>query len=289
MTRWTAWPAWWLGLGAWLYAALSVLELRELDYDPTAPEQPDQVTVAGYVPELAHVVAVGLGVVLLVAVWSLATGRAARVADVLLGVGAVVGGWFLWAVDQPRPVAPWLVAGAGVLALLGALLPLPTLSDRARSALGRALLVVGGVPVAWVAALALEDNLWQVHAWTAAYWTGFGVGAAMVLGAVLGSWRDDASSWSSRTAAVAFLGLGVILVGGGVLGFEEGYLVSGHEESEDGWYLGGIPLFGGLGVLAAGVAALRARWALVALSLGGAAVVTISLVVGVDEVRNSLW
>ena len=51
MTRWTAWPAWWLGLGAWLYAALSVLELRELDYDPTAPEQPDQVTVAGYVPE----------------------------------------------------------------------------------------------------------------------------------------------------------------------------------------------------------------------------------------------
>ena len=229
-----------------------------------------------------------LGLALLVSVWSLATGRAARPADLLLGAAVVLGGAMLSAVEQARPVAPWLVGGAGTLALAGAVLPLPPVSLRTRALLGRLLLVLGGLPVVWASAVDLSQYHWQLHGWTALSWCGLAAGAGLVLAGLVGRWRDRPTSGWSRLAAGALLLIGAAAVVLGCLGFQEGYLVSGHEESEDGWYLGGLPLFGGLGVLAGGVAATRGRWSLVAVSLGGGLLVLMALLLGVHDIRMSL-
>ena len=232
--------------------------------------------------------AVVLGPALGFATWSRVTGRAPRAADALLGVTVAAGGWFLWAVGQPRPVAPWAVGVAGALAVAGAVLPLPPLTDRGRALLGRTLLALGGLAVGWASAVVLADRYWQLRSWNAPYWAGLAAGAALVLGASLGRGRSATAPGWTRLVAVGLLLLGLLLVVGGCAGFREGYLVSGHEESEDGWYLGGLPLLTGLGVLAAGVAALRARWSLAAASLGSGFLLLMGLVIGIDEARRTL-
>ncbi len=288
MQRWTSWPGLWLGLGTWLYAALAVLELQGLGYDPTAPDEPDQVAVASYVPGLVYAVAALLGAALLVSAWARATGRAARQADLVLGVGLLLGGVLLWVVSQPRPVAPWLVVGAGALALAGAALPLPAPSVRSRALLGRVLLVLGAAPAVWASWVVLSDHHWQLRTWTVGYWAALVASASLMVAGLVGRWRDQPTSVWSRLAATGLLIVGLATVSLGYLGFQEGYLVSGHAESEDGWYLGGLPLFGGLGVLAGGVAATRGRWSLVAASLGGGLLVLMALAVGDDDIWGYL-
>lgn len=282
MSRWPTLTGLWVGAGAWLYAVLAVVELRTLEHNPTEPDV-GYVGVADHVPALTYAATVLLGLTLAAGLWSLATGRLRRTVDVSLAAGLLVGGAFLWSADQPRPTAPVVVALAALPLALSALLPTRGPAPP-RAFVPRLLMAVPGVLLAWACLHELADGRWRLSTTSSVWWLGLAVGAALVLVAALlpvlthAAWR-----W--------VLGLPTLLLGlawttGGVLGLQEGYLLSGFEENEDGWMLGGPFLFLGLGFVVAGLAALRDRMALAAGTVGTAVLVLLGVVFGIPEVRS---
>lgn len=284
MSRWPAVTGLWLGTGAWVYAVLSVLELRTLDHDPVDDgRMSEYVLVAAYVPPLAYAVAVVLGPLLLLAAVSLATGRARRVADALLALGLLAGGWFLWGVEQPRPTAPVVVALAALPLALSVLLPLREHSSQ-RSFPARLLLMLAAVLGGWVCVLMIADYRWQLQATSSFYFLGAALSVLMAgVAAVLPLLTHPAWRW---VIGLPTLLAGLFLAVGGVLGLRSGFLVSDLAEIEDGWVLGGPVLYAGLGLAAGGLAALRDRWALAAGTVGAAVLVLLGIVFGVPEIRN---
>ncbi len=281
-SRWSTVTGLWLGLATWTYAALASLELRGLGYDPTEPEV-GYVRVPGHVPLLTHAVAALLALVLVGAVASLVTGRGRRTADALLAAGLLVGGWFLWAVEAPRPSAPALVAAAALPLALSTLLP-PREPEPTRAFAPRLLLAVPALLAGWACAHELAESSWRLQSWNAGYWVGVAVASGMLLVAVLLPLLDHAAwRWG---LGLPTLVAGLFLTGGGILGLREGYLVSGFEEVETGWMLGGAPLFLGLGLATAGIAAVRGRRPLAAGTFGAAVLVVLAIVVGVPEIRS---
>lgn len=282
MSRWPTVTGLWLGTGAWLYAVLAVVELRELDFDPTEPDV-GYVGVADYVPALTYATSVLLGLALVGSLWSLTTGRARRATDASLAAGLLLGGAFLWAADQPRPTAPVVVALAALPLSLAVLLP-ATGPAPARAFLPRLLMVVPALLMGWVCLHELAEGHWRLSTTSSVYWLGVAVAAAMVVvAALLPLLRHAAWRW---LLGIPTLLLGLAWTGGAFLGLREGYLLSGFEENEDGWMLGGPLLFLGLGFVVAGLAALRDRWALAAGTVGTTVLVLLAVVFGIPEIRS---
>lgn len=280
-SRWPAVTGTWLLAPAAVYAVLAALELRELG--PTPPE-PGYVPVGDAVPTLVRGAAVALPLVVLVTLVSLLTSRLRRTTELLLAAGLGLGGALLWAVDQPRPAAPAVLAAAAVMLLVAALLPTPAQAGPWGSFAARVLLATAALLAGWVLVEHVSGYRWELAAWTAGPYAGLVLAALMLVGAVLGPWLvSPVWRW---VAGVPLLLLGLAVAASGVLLLGEGYLVSGHEESEDGWRLGGAPLFLGAGLVAGGVAALRARWPLAAGTTGAAVLCSLSLVFAIPEVRS---
>ncbi len=284
MSRWPCVTGLWLLVPAWLYAALAALELRDLDHDPTAPGQGGYARVADQVPILVDATAATLAVVLLLGVGSLATGRLRRTTDLALAAGLGLAATMLWAVDEPRPVAPLLLAGAAVVLVVSAALPQPGRASRLGTFSARLLLATAALLAGWVLLHQLDAYHWQLRSWTVGYWLGLMLAVAMLLAALLGR-RLAHPAW--RWLVGVPLGLvAVLVVASGVAGLRGGYLVSGFEENETGWSLGGPPLFLGTGLLAASLAALRGRWPLAAGTAGAAVLAVLGLLFGIPEIRS---
>ena len=281
-SRWPTATGLWLAVPAWVYAVLAVVELRDLDHDPTDTE-PWNIEVAGYAPPLVWATALGLGTAMLLGAASWLTGRLRRTADLLLGLGMVLGAAMLWAVAAPRPVAPWVVGVAGVLLVASALLPPPGEPGRAAAWLARLLLATVAALSAWVVLHQLSQYFFQWRSWTVGYWAALGLCLALLVAAVLGErLTRPVPRW---LFGLPLLGLGLLALVGGVAGLDEGYLVSGFEENEDGWRLGGAAVFTGAGWTAAGLALLRRRWLFAVATTGLTVVLVLGLVFGIREVR----
>jgi hypothetical protein len=285
MRHWATWTGLWLGAGAWIYAALSVVELRGIDgRDVTRPNQGGYTWVASYVPELTHVVAGLLGLALAVSVVSLWSGRARRAADLLLAAGLLLGGWFLWAAQEPRPVAPWVVGASGVTVLVAAVMPWRAPCGRPAHGIARVLLAGAGLALGWAGGHELVEPGGMQALIAPTYAVGVAVAAAMVGVAVVWPRRPRPDWWSGLLAGLLGLG-GVVITVGGVLGLVEGWLVSGFEELETGWYLGGFTVFLGTGLWVAAVAAARGRWPLAGATFAAAVGTSLGILFGIPEIR----
>lgn len=282
-SRWPAVTGLWLGAATWVYAALAARELARLDYDPTAPGRVGHDAVAEWVPPLVLATAVGLGVALLLSALSVVTGRLRRLADALLGAGLLAGAGMLWGVVEPRPVAPVLVGAAGVVLVVAAALPPRPTAGRAAGFGARLLLATPALLAGWVLAHELSEYSWRLESWSAPYYAGLVTAALLLLVAVLGErltrrvWRVVLGVPLALAGLTALL-LGAVFLSGGVL-------VSGFEEFEDGWRLGGPQSFLGAGVTAGAAALLRGRWSLACGTLGAAVLATLAMVFGIVEMR----
>lgn len=281
-SRWPAVTGLWLLAPACLYAVLAALELRDLGYDATAPE-PGYVRVGDRVPLLVDVAAVALSAVVLLGFVSLATGRLRRATDAALAAGLGLGGVLLWALDQPRPVAPALLGVGAVVLGVAAVVPQPHVAGRAGRFGARLLLATAAVLAGWVLAHELAEYSWQLRSWTVGYWAGLGVVTVMLLVALVMPWLTR-PAWRWVLGVPLFLVAALALVAA-VLGLMEGFLVSGYEETEDGWRLGGPPAFLATGLLAASGAVLRGRWSLAVGTAGCAVLALLALLFGIPEIR----
>lgn len=281
--RWPAATGVWLAVPVWVYAVLAAFELRTLDYDPTAPPE-SYASVSDQAPALIWVTAFGLGAALILALVSLTTGRLRRVADLLLGLGLAAGGAMLWAVGQAQPVAPVVVGVAGALLVVSAALPAPGEPGPVVSWLARLLLATAALLAGQVVLHELDERSFQLRPWTVGYWAGLALVAGLLIAAVLGP-RLASGVWR-WLLAVPLLVIGLLSVAWGVLGLDEGFLVSGFNEIEDGWRLGGAVLFAGAGCLAAGIGALRRRWVFAVGTAGSTVLLLLALLFGVPEIRR---
>lgn len=280
--RWPTATGLWLAFPVWVYAVLGVLEVRDLAYDPTrpGPDYPDYVAVMDGTVPLVWATAIVLGPVMLLA----ATGRLRRTSDALLGLGLVLGGVMLWFVEEPRPLAPVVVAAAGVVLLLSAALPAPRAVGRVGSFLARLLLATSALLTSWIILSELAETDFRLAFWNGEYWLGLAMSAWLLLAAVAGHhlsrpvWR-----W---LWGLPVLGLGLLCVVLGVVLFREGYLVSGWVEDEDSWRLGGPVLFAGCGWTTGAVAALRGTWVFAAATIGATMFLLLALLFGIPEIRR---
>lgn len=283
-SRWPTVTGLWLGLATWLYAALAAYEVWETARGGSTPDSADLVPPTGLADALVDPAAAVLGVALLGSLGSLVTGRARRPADLLLAVGLGFGAATLWAGEDPRPVTPVVVGAAAIVAGLSAMLPERPAEGRLAGFLARLLLATVALLLGWVCAHELADGSWRLRTWSLLTWAGLGVAALMLLASLLGPllvrpvWR-----W--------LLGLPTLLVGlaataGGCLGLAEGRLVTGSEEVEPGWWLGGPAVFLGAGLTAAGLALLRGRWTLAVGTVGACVLTTLGVVFGIPEMRS---
>lgn len=282
-SRWPTVTGLWLGLATWLYVALASIELLGIDYDPTDPE-PGYRAVAGWVPSTTHVAALVLGAGLVVGLASVASGRARRAADLLLAVGLVLGAAVLWGAGEPRPVAP-VVLGAVALALtLLAVLPERPAEGRVAGFLARLVLATVGLLLGWVCFHELSEGHFDLASWTVLYWSGLAVAGLVLAAALLGPLL-------ARPVPRWFFGLPTLLVGlaglvAAVLGMREGYLLTGFEEVEPGWWLGGPTAYLAAGLTAAGLALLRSRPTLALGTVAATLLTTLGVVFGIPEVRS---
>ncbi len=285
MSRWPTVTGLWLAVPAWVYAVLAAIEVRDLGYDPTAPE-PGHVAVGDGVPQLMDAAAVSLTLVLLLAVVSLVSGRLHRLTDLVLGAGLALGAAVLWSAEQPGPVAPVLLAVVAVVVAASALLPRRGLLAGPASIAARLLLATALLLTGWILVHELSNLHFQLRSWTVGYWSGLGLVVAMLgVALLLPRLTHPAWRWVLGVPLGLLAAVGVVA---GVLGLQEGYLLSGHVETEDGWRLGGPPLFLGAGWLAAAVAMLRGRWSLAVGTAGAALLVLLALLFGIPEIRRGL-
>lgn len=286
MVRWPTLAGLWTGAATWTFAVLAVVELRGLDRDVTAPTRSGYVVVPEHVPALAWIVVTVLGVGLVASLASPVSGRGRRPADLLLAVGLVLGGGLLGSLDDPRPVGPVLLIGGGLVLAVTTLTTGSATRGRWGSLVGRLLLGIAATLLGLLVAYQLDRYHWQLQWSTREYWAGLGVAVLMLL--ISAVWpRLPHRAW--RALVGVPLGLFALLViVFGVAGLLEGYVVSGYEEDEDGWSLGGPPLFLGTGLLAAALAAMRGRWSLAAGTAGAAVLVLLAMLFGMPEIRAGL-
>lgn len=282
-SRWPTVTGLWLGLATWLYAALASLELLTVDHDPTNPG-PGYGAVPAWVPPTTHAATLVLGAGLVLGLASVATGRARRAADLLLAVGLVLGAGVLWGAKEPRPVAPLVLAALTLCLVLAALAPERPAEGRLAGFAGRLGLATVALLLGWACVHELSDGRWQLASWTLPYWCGVAVAALMLVAALLGPLLvHPVARWS--------FGLPTVLVGlvglvAAVLGMREGYLLTGFEEVEPAWWLGGPAAYLGAGLAASGLALLRSRPTLAVGTVAATLLTMLGVVFGIPEVRS---
>ncbi|GAA1479076.1 hypothetical protein GCM10009623_35220 [Nocardioides aestuarii] len=282
-SRWPTVTGLWLGLATWVYAALASVELLGIDYDPTDPAS-GYGAVPGWVPVTTHAATLVLGGALVLALASVVSGRARRSADLLLAVGLGLGAAVLWGAEEPRPVAPVVVAAAAVALALLAPLPERPAEGRLAGFVGRLLLATVALLLAWLCLHELSDLHFDLASWTVLSWSGLVVAGLVLLAALLGPLlASPVARWS--------FGLPTLLAGlaglvGAVVGMREGYLLTGFEEVEPGWWLGGPTAYIAAGLTAAGLALLRSRPTLAVGTVVAALLTTLGVVFGIPEVRS---
>jgi hypothetical protein len=192
----------------------------------------------------------------------------------------------LWAAGEPvRPVAPVVVGVAATVVAVSTVLPQRPPEGRIAGLLARLVVATVALLLGWVCAHELSEVRWELAGWTGAYWSGAAVAVVMLLAVVLGPLLG-------RPAARWLFGLPTLLAGlaglvVGVLGLREGRLLTGFEEVEPGWWLGGPPAYLGAGLTAGGLALLRGRPTLALGTVATAVLTTVALLFGISEIRNN--
>ncbi len=286
-SRWPTVTGLWVGVASWLYAALAAWEVWDRTRDRFAVvDDPGLVASPALAEALVDWTAAALGLALVVAAVSLVTGRARRVADRVLAVGLGLGAVLLWAAEHPRPAAPVAVGAVAVVVAVSALLPERPAEGRLAGFLGRLVLATVALLLGWACAHEIAERDWQFFlSIPDVYWPGLGIAVLMLLAALLGPLLGRALPRWLFGLPTLLVGLGVLALGGLLL--REGYLLTGHEEVERGWDLGGAPVFLGAGLAAGGLALLRRRPTLAVGTVATAVIVMLAVVFSVPTVRNN--
>jgi hypothetical protein len=284
-SRWPTVTGLWVGVATWLYAALAAWEVWDTTRDLLAVDAADLEPPPELAETLVDWTVMGLGLALVVAAVSLMTGRARRIADLVLAVGLALGAVLLWAAGEPvRPVAPVVVGLVAAAVAVSTVLPQRPAEGRIAGFLARLVLATVALLLGWVCARELAEVSWDVDGWSATPWSGLVVAVLMLLAVALGPLLG-------RPVARWLFGLPTVLVGlaglvVGVLGLREGRLLTGFEEVEPGWWLGGPAVYLGAGLTAGGLALLRGRPTLALGTVATAVLTTAALLLGISEIRS---
>lgn len=286
-SRWPTVTGLWVGVATWLYAALAAWEVWDTTRDRFAVvDDPGLVPPPALAEALVDWTAAALGLALVVAAVSLVTRRFRRAADLVLAAGLGLGATLLWAAEQPRPAAPVVVGVVAAVLALSTLLPERPAEGRLAGFLGRLVLATAALLLGWVCAHELAEQHWRLSVSIPdVYWPGLGIAALMLLAALLGPLLGRPVLRWLFGLPTLLVGIGVLALGGLLL--HEGYLLTGWEEAERGWDLGGAPVLLGAGLAAGGLALLRRRPTLAVGTVSVAVVTMLAVVFSVPTIRNN--
>jgi Ca2+/Na+ antiporter len=286
-SRWPTVTGLWLGLATWLYAALAAYEVWDMTRNRMWVDEVGVSRSPALAEALVDWTAVALGLALVVAAVSLVTGRARRIADLVLAAGLGLGAVLLWAAEHPRPAAPVAVGVVAAVLAMSALLPERPAEGRLAGFLGRLVLATSALLLGWLCAHEIAERHWQFFlSIPDVYWPGLVIAALMLFAALLGPLLGRPVLRWIFGLPTLLVGLGVLALGGLLL--REGYLLTGYEEVERGWDLGGAPAYLGAGLSAAGLALLCRRPTLAVGTVSAAVLTLLAILVGIPEIRNNV-